>query len=117
MRAGRMNRRAVLQSPNPTRGADGSLIDGWTTVATVWAALEPVSGRDLVDNGRVATEITHKMIIRYRSDPRDTWRVQITENAAAPLTRSFKVSAITNPRDGRQELNLLLKELPDGEPV
>lgn len=117
MRAGRLDRRVTFQSPNPTRGTDGSLIEGWTTQVTLSAALEAAGGRETFDSGRLSTEITHRIIVRFRQDIKATWRAVMSDGASPASDRLFRILAVQNPDDGRRELHIMVKEMPDGEPA
>ena len=75
--AGRLDRRATLQSPAPTRGTAGDTIPGWTTVATVWAGKRDVRGREFLAAGATQAEMETVITIRWRSDLTPGWRVQM----------------------------------------
>lgn len=38
----------------------------WVEVATVWAAVEPVSGREFIQSQTTQSQITARIVIRYR---------------------------------------------------
>lgn len=46
----------------------GQPIEAWTTLATVWAAVEPQAGREFVGAGALQAELIVKIRIRYRND-------------------------------------------------
>jgi len=117
MRAARLNRRIAFQAATLTRGADGAMIETWATQVTVWGALESPSGREMFENGKITTEVSHLIIIRFRRDIKPTWRAVVTDAAATPTDRYFRIVAVLNPFDGRRELHIPVKELPDGEPT
>lgn len=117
MRAGRLDRRVAFQAPSTTRGSDGSIIEGWTTRVTLWAALEAAGGREVFDSGRIATEVTHRIIVRFRHDIKATWRAVMSDGASPATDRLFRILAVQNPDDGRRELHIMVKEMPDGEPA
>lgn len=49
------------QDPNT-----GETRQEWTTVATVWAAVEPVSAREFIQSQAMQSQITARIVIRYR---------------------------------------------------
>jgi len=59
------NRRIVVQSPAGSRDAYGERTTTWTTVDTVWAAVMPLSARELIAGGAIHGELTHKVQVRY----------------------------------------------------
>ena len=67
MQAGRLNRRCTLQQPGTTTDELGQPIPGWTDVATVWASIVDVSGREYVAAGGLQNSAQTKITIRYRS--------------------------------------------------
>ena len=75
MRAGRLRHRLVLQSKTYTRDSYGGAIVGWTTEATVWGAIEPLSGRELFAQQQVQPEAQVRIVLRYYSGLDTTWRV------------------------------------------
>lgn len=118
MRAGRLNRQLTLESPSPTRVAGGAFTEGWATIATVWGALEPAGAKEAFESGKLTSEYTHRVIIRHRTDVTPRCRVSMSDTASSPATtRRFRILGIVNPRDGRQELHLMVQENPDGEPA
>lgn len=118
MRAGRLNRHLTLETPSTTRGAGGAIVEGWTTLATVWGALEPAGAKEAFESGKMSSEVTHRIIIRHRADVTPRCRVSMSDTASSPATtRRFRILGVINPRDGRQELHLMVLEKPDGEPA
>jgi len=76
LRAGRLRHRLVLQSKTYTDDAYGSdSIVGWTTEATVWGAIEPLSGRELFAQEQIQAEAQVRIVIRYRGSIDTTWRI------------------------------------------
>ena len=67
MQAGRLNRRCTLQQPGTTTDELGQPIPGWTDVATVWASIVDVSGREYVAAGGLQNAAQTKITIRYRA--------------------------------------------------
>ena len=67
MRAGRLNKRVLIQSPATGQDAMGEPTTGWTDVATVWASIVDVSGREYVAAGGMQNSAQTKITIRYRA--------------------------------------------------
>ena len=67
MRAGRLNKRVTIQSPATGQDATGEPTTGWTDVATVWASIVDVSGREYVAAGGLQNSAQTKITIRYRA--------------------------------------------------
>ncbi len=54
---------AVLQDPS-----SGETAQQWFEVATVWAAIEPLSAREFISSAKTQAEIVARIVIRYRDD-------------------------------------------------
>ncbi|CAN7677533.1 phage head closure protein [Pseudorhodoferax sp. LjRoot39] len=52
---------AVLQDPTT-----GETARDWVEVATVWAAIEPLSAREFIASAKTQAEIVARIVIRYR---------------------------------------------------
>ena len=67
--AGRMRDRITFQTYNGTVDAHGDIRDdvdtNWTDACTVWAAIDPISGREFYEAGQNQSEVTHKIRCRY----------------------------------------------------
>jgi SPP1 family predicted phage head-tail adaptor len=64
--AGDLDQRLTLQSNAPTQPTEGISIDNWTDVATVWAKIEDLGGRESFQAAAVYAEADVKITIRYR---------------------------------------------------
>lgn len=96
MRTGRLRHRVTIQKKPPvTQNSFGEETPTWANVATVWAQVETLSGREFVQQGQAQVEITHKINVRYRDDLVETMRVVWTG-------RTFQIEAILADNVGRQ---------------
>ncbi|MFD1675410.1 phage head closure protein [Alicyclobacillus fodiniaquatilis] len=76
-RIGDLRRRVTLQSQQQTRDEDGMVNIAWVDVATVWASIVSVSGKEYFSAAAVNAETDKKVTIRYRSDVDSSWRVMV----------------------------------------
>lgn len=67
MRAGELRERITIQQATATRDAIGGEVEAWTTYAEMYAAIEPLSGRELFAAKQVAGEVSHRVRIRYHA--------------------------------------------------
>ena len=67
MRAGSLRHRVTLQRQELVFGELGAPLHNkvWKDVATVWASVEAVSGREFFASQQVQSEVTHKVTIRF----------------------------------------------------
>ena len=77
MRAGTLRRRVTIQPYELVVDDYGAPLhrESWKDVATVWASVEAVSGRDFFAARQEQSEVTHKVTIRYRGDVTAQMRV------------------------------------------
>ena len=107
MRAGILRHRVDLQTNTPTRDAFGAEVAAWSTVATVWAAVSPVSGREFIEAKARAVDVTTRITIRYRPDvlPSPTnWRVLFG-------ARVFDIDSVINRDERGMTIDLMCREV------
>jgi SPP1 family predicted phage head-tail adaptor len=75
VRAGLLRHRVNLQQAVEARNGFGDVIRTWSTVATVWGSVNPLSGREYLAARQALAETTTRIQIRYRADIDETWRV------------------------------------------
>lgn len=76
MDAGRLRHRVTIQSVTETRDTTtGAIATSWADVATVWAAVEPLSGREFLAAQANQAEVVARILIRYRDDVTAKMRV------------------------------------------
>lgn len=68
MRAGRLNKRVTIKQVTQAKNAYHEMIDTWTTLATVWAEVSPLNGREVFEAQKVNAASTIKVTMRARSD-------------------------------------------------
>ncbi len=85
MQSGRLRERVAIQAASVTQNSSGELIESWATETTVWAQVLPGSISERFSNaaGQRASEITHTVRMRFRSDitpkKRLLWETRILE--------------------------------------
>lgn len=76
MNLGGMRYRVELQRNTNLKDDEGFAKKEWQTVATVWADIVPISGREFLQNGTETAEVTLKIYIRYRDGIDSDMRVK-----------------------------------------
>jgi SPP1 family predicted phage head-tail adaptor len=66
MRAGELRHRIAFQKRNASLDAFGGQLSTWSTIATVWADIRPMSGRELLAAQAINIDISHTVEIRYQ---------------------------------------------------
>lgn len=70
MRIGKLRHRIALQAlvaGSPQQKPTGEPDESWATFATVYGAIRPLSGRELLAAQQVASLVDHEIEIRYRA--------------------------------------------------
>lgn len=98
------HRVTILRPPGPEDVDEyGQPLDAFVPVATVWAAIEPLRGREYFSAMSEHAEVTTRIRIRYRDDVDRTMIVQYGET-------TFEILHIIRPEFGKKELQLMCKE-------
>ena len=67
MTPGKMDTRVQLQTRTVTRNSSGDAVESYSTVATVWAHVAEMSGKELERAGKTYAEVTNEVTIRHSS--------------------------------------------------
>jgi len=100
---GRARARAILQREQPVADGGGGYAPDWVDVATIWAALEPKGGGEVLAGGGLAALTTHRVRVRRRADIAPAMRLLIGG-------RAFNIRAVLDREPGRPWLELLCEE-------
>lgn len=106
LRAGALNRRITLQSRSTSQDASGGQLLTWTDVATVWANVDPLSGRELLAAQAVQSAVSHQITIRYQvqfADPlvMAKMRARLVKDG---VTRYFNIHGSRDEGEMRQDI-------------
>ena len=104
MQAGKLRHRVTIQQNTPTRDSFGAEVESWSDVTTIWAAVEPLQGREFFDAQAVNPETTTRIRIRYRSGI-------VPEMRVAWGSHTYDIQSVIEPESNRRELHLLCREL------
>jgi len=104
MDAGKLNRRIAIERLEGTRDPDyGSMIEAWIPTYSVWASIEPLTGREYVAAMMARAEGTVRVRIRYL--PGITSAMRVTYQG-----RIFTIQSVINPSEANRELVLMCLE-------
>lgn len=104
MKIGDLRHRITLQKLEMVQDSYGQPTETWTDVATVWAAVNPISGREFFQAETINSEITHKILIRHRAGIEPSMRVKFKD-------RIFTILSVINFQEKNEALQLMCKEL------
>lgn len=105
MRIGELRHRVIIQEYREIVDQYGTPIDqGWQDVCTVWAAVEPIQGREYILLQNTQSELTARIRIRYRPGIKPAMRVVYGQ-------RVFDIQSVIDPEERHIELQLMCKEV------
>ena len=104
MHIGDLNRRITLQYSTRVSDGLGGWVVTWVDHATIFAAIWPVSVKEIVAANTTNMVISHRIRIRYRSVLKPSWRIRYAN-------RYFSIVGITNPSESNEWLDILCKEV------
>jgi SPP1 family predicted phage head-tail adaptor len=103
--SGKLDYQAVIQTPTEGTNGIGEPTLSWSTFATRWVAIEPLSGSERVANLVTQGTTTHRVKLRY------TWGLKPNMRLVAD-SRTFEITSVveTGRREGHE---LLVTEVVD----
>ena len=107
MRAGSLRQRLQLQSVSGQTddGIGGKVGGTWTTVATVWGQVDPMTGTEQLQALQVTASIAHQITIRYRGSVTPKMRL------VRPLGgQVYEIRGVMNVDLRNRQLELLCTE-------
>jgi len=111
--AGDLNRRVTIQTRASNQDSFGAQSTAWSDLASVWASIEPLTGRELMNAQTISTEISHRITLRYQSafaNPKTVATLRAIYGA-----RVFDIHASMNESENNERITLLAAEgLTDG---
>jgi len=66
--AGQLRERVTIQRPTQTKNGIGEPVPTWADLATVWAHVKDLSGREINAARAVQSEAVKRVTIRWRAD-------------------------------------------------
>jgi SPP1 family predicted phage head-tail adaptor len=114
MQSGKYRHQVILLRRSDNQTGSGQVKFDYVEVATVWARIMPITGREYFSAKQVQSEGQLKIAIRWRDDVDETWRVRhITDNSVSPpLYDEFDIKSppIADEKTGRRELMLMCEK-------
>lgn len=105
MRAGVINRRLTIEEPIVTQDETGGEVITWEPLGVVWAAIEPVRGREALIAGANLAILDTKIRIRWneQTDAINTkWRFRYRETI-------YDIVSVAHLKIGRREIECMCK--------
>lgn len=103
MKIGDMRQRITFQQEVKTADGSKGFTVAWQDVISVWASVQPLSGREFFQAHQIKAEITHRVKIRYRTDITVKMRIKHKD-------RYFAIESILDKKERREELEIFCRE-------
>jgi len=103
VKIGDLRHRITFQRENKTADDYRGHTSTWDDVATVWAKVEPVSGREYYYSHQLKNAISHKITIRYRDDISAELRIVFEK-------RIMKIESIINLQEQERFMEIMCME-------
>ena len=102
MNPGHLDQRVTIERLVETVDRYGDSTNEWTAQATVWAAVEPLVGREFMAALQVQSDVSTRVRMRYRPGVLPTDRV-LHEG------RVYAIESVIDVRSARRELVLMVR--------
>ena len=116
LEAGRLRHRVRIERLDDLRDSHGDVIQDadtgattsvWSEVATVWAAIEPLSAREFIQSAAVQSAVTARIVIRHRDDVDASMRLIHERVGRANVVYNIH-GALADKESGIEYLTLLV---------
>lgn len=104
MDIGKLRHRITFQYLSDNRNQYGEPTGEWLDFKTVWASINPISGREFFQADTDNSEITHRVFMRYCVGIKRSMRIKFNQ-------RIFGIESIINYEEKNLYLQLMCKEL------
>jgi SPP1 family predicted phage head-tail adaptor len=104
MDAGQLNKKIYIQQQTQDQNEYGEQETIWTTIATVYAKIKPLVGKEFIAAQQISTNITHDITTRYLRCVKPKMRVLYND-------RYFDILSVINPDEKREWLYLKCREV------
>lgn len=104
--AGKLRHRVALQAlgaGSPQQTGSGMPDESWSTVATVYASVEPLNGRELFAAQEHHAETTTRIRIRYRSGV--TAKMRVSHGGTL-----YNILSVIDPEKRHKEMQLMCSD-------
>lgn len=101
--AGALRHRVTIQKATESINEKGETVPTWETFATVWAAVEPLRGREYFQSNAIQSELTTRIRIRYLAGVNPHMRVLYNG-------RTFHIQAVIDVDERHREMQLMCIE-------
>lgn len=108
--AGKLNRRILILAQSTAQDESGQQINTWKPVLNTRASIHAATGREIYAAAGFTSQLTHVVTIRFNPaiTIKSSQRVKYRD-------RTFDIQAVSDPTEGRRQLDLLCLEIDGGQ--
>ena len=106
MSAGELDKRIQIRDFTMALNAMGTPVQTWYTLDTVWAKIEPLTGKEYFDAQKENAEVDTRVKIRFRRKMKPSQRLLYG-------SRLYKIQSIINPKEDHKYTIIMCKEEVD----
>lgn len=99
VKVGELRHRVTIQATTAVQDTSASYAESWNDVATVWARVRPMNGREYYAMQQAQSSVSHEVVVRFR-------RGVTTANRLKLDSRIFDIEGVVN-YDERNEWMIL----------
>lgn len=103
MKIGDLKHRITFQRPVKTPDGHKGHTVKWQDLITVWASVEPLSGREYFYSHQIKADVTHRVRTRYRTDITIEMRIKHRD-------RVLEIESILDKKERHEELEIFCRE-------
>jgi SPP1 family predicted phage head-tail adaptor len=116
MKIGLFDKRITLQSRSSTLDDYGQELNTWLDVATIWANIKTIGGREKLRAMSIESSLSHTVAVRYNVNflpptKVDAWRISYTTPAGV------RIFNITAARDVDEDRRFIIFDCTEGSEV
>jgi SPP1 family predicted phage head-tail adaptor len=103
MHAGLLDKVINIEKRSQDQLPSGQMVDTWVRVATLYARIEPLIGREYLAAAQLAEELSHDVTVRYQRYIKPSMRVVYRD-------KILEIVSAIDPEERREWLYLKCKE-------
>ena len=108
---GKMSHRITIQSQSRSSDGFGSSAVSYSTLATVFASIEPLRGSERLFGDQLEERTTHKITINFRRDVTNKNRILYSfTTGGTSYSRIFNINYVVNKKMRDQYLEIFATE-------
>lgn len=111
MRSARLRHRLIIERPDPSQDANGSEVITWVpiTAKPIWAAIEPMKGREQANAGQIVADLDTLIVIRWSPRVDQVTPKYRARHAELRNPTIYNLQSVAHINLGRREIQILAK--------